>query len=111
MLGDYGVLVNPLLAFDDQVALSSGDSQFISAAQAMTMIARAENEDGVQRALLMYGLTACLLSSGMLDEYNSSLADQKADIADFGNFATKSQTVMFANALAASLMIGSQPTN
>jgi outer membrane murein-binding lipoprotein Lpp len=103
VLGDYGVLVSTLLNFDDQVALSSGDSQFISAAQAMTTIARAENEDGVQRALLMYGLTAGPLSSGMLDEYNSSLADQKADIADFGNFASKSQTVMFANALAASL--------
>jgi outer membrane murein-binding lipoprotein Lpp len=103
VLGDYDQLVSTLLDFDNQVALSTGDPQFTSAAQAMTTIARAESEDGVQRAIVMYGLTAGSLGPGMLDLYNASVADQSADISDFGHFATISEADMYGNAMAASL--------
>jgi outer membrane murein-binding lipoprotein Lpp len=103
VIEEYGVLVATLLAFDNEVALSSSDPQFTSAAQSMVTIARAVNEEGVQRALVMYALTTNSISPDMLILYNNSTANGKADISEFGNFATSSQATMFEGALAGSL--------
>jgi hypothetical protein len=51
----------------------------------------------------MYALTSGNISPDLLDMYNASTANQRADISDFRNFATPSQSEMFGNALAASL--------
>ncbi len=58
VIEEYGNLVNVLLALDDQVALSSSDPRLTSTARTMATISRYENEAAVQRAIVMYGLTA-----------------------------------------------------
>jgi len=103
VLADYGNLVDTLLAFDDQIPLKSIDPQLISTTRAMATISRYENEAAVQRAIVMYRLTAGTMSPAMLTELTTSVTDQKADATDFQNFATNSQAAMFSNALAASL--------
>jgi hypothetical protein len=69
----------------------------------MAAISRYESEEAVQRAIVMYGLTARSVSSGLLTEFNASVANQEADSAEFENFATASQLTMFNQSLAASL--------
>ncbi|HEY3903879.1 MAG TPA: hypothetical protein VGM14_08260 [Streptosporangiaceae bacterium] len=64
-----------LLNFDNEVALSSADPQ--------------------------YALTTNSISPVMLGQYNDSTENQKADISEFGNFATASQATMLGQALAA----------
>ena len=103
VLAEYGGLVSTLLNFNDEVARIGSDPQFTSAADAMTAIARVEYEDSVQRAIVMYALTAGTINPVLLDQYNASTADQKADISEFQNFATPSQAEMFSSVLARSL--------
>ena len=103
IITDYGNLVETLLTFDDQVALSSGDAELSSTARALDAISRAENEDSVQRAIVMYALTNGSFTSGLLSQLNSSLADLNADLADFSHFATTTQQSAYGNALAQSL--------
>ncbi|HET7017677.1 MAG TPA: nitrate- and nitrite sensing domain-containing protein [Streptosporangiaceae bacterium] len=103
VLADYTNTVNTLLAFDDQIPLKSDDPQLTSTTRAMTTISRYENEVATQRAIVMYRLISGTMSPGMLAELTTSIADQKADNADFESFATPSQAVMFGKALAPSL--------
>jgi outer membrane murein-binding lipoprotein Lpp len=103
VLGDYDNLLGVLLSFDDQLPLKSDDPQLISTTRAMAAISRYESEEAVQRAIVMYGLTARSVSSGLLTEFNASVANQEADSAEFENFATASQLTMFNQSLAASL--------
>lgn len=103
VIEEYNNLVSTLLAFDDQVASSSSDAQLTSTARTVATVARQEAEYSVQRAIVMYGLIAQNLNSDMLSQLNASIADQKADFAEFGDFATPSQVATFNNLLAASL--------
>lgn len=103
VLLDYGNLVSTLLSFNDVVARSGSDPQFNSTAEAMAMLARVQYEDSVQRAIVMSALTAGTINSNLLTMFNASTANQKADISEFGNFATPSQSAGFGNALAQSL--------
>ena len=102
VIGEYDALVNALLAFDDQVAPRSTDPQLTSAVQSMGAIALEEDELGVQRAIVMYGLSAHYLSPVMRGQFTASMADQRADLAEFRDFATPNQAAMLGNSLAAS---------
>ena len=99
----YDSLVNTLLAFDDQVVPSTTDPQLTSTARSMATIARQEDELAMQRGIVMYGLSAHYLSPAMLGLLTASMADRRADLADFEDFATTSQITMFSGFLAASL--------
>jgi hypothetical protein len=103
VLADYGKLVSTLLTFDDEVARSSIDPQFASTVRSMATISRYEYENSEQRAIIMYGLTSGSLNQEMLGLLTASIGSQKADVSDFQNFATASQSAMFENALARSL--------
>ncbi len=103
VIKEYGSLINTLLAFDDQVALSSSDPQLTSTARALATISRYENEDSVQRGIVMYGLTSGSLNQNLLDQLTASLANQQADFTEFQNFATTSQISVLNGLLAASL--------
>jgi len=56
----------------------------------------------MQRAIVMYGLKAHNLNPAMLGQLTASMADQRADFAEFQYFATPSQVAMFNSLLAAS---------
>ncbi len=103
VINDYGSLLGTLLAFDDQVSLSSSDPRLASTARALGTISRAENEDSVQRAIVMYALVSKSLSTILLSQLNASLANQQADINGFDLFATTSQDALLASAMAESL--------
>ena len=100
---EYDSLVRVLLALDDQVAASSTDPQLTSTARSMATIARQEDEYSVQRAIVMYGLTAHYLNPALLGQLTTSLAEQSADLTEFQDFATTGQVTMFNRLLAASL--------
>ncbi len=99
----YGNLIATLLAFDDQVALSSNDAQLASTARSLGSISRYEYEYSVQRAIVMYALEYGSLNPGLIDQFNASQANQAADQANFDNFATTSQQNLLSNARAQSL--------
>ncbi len=103
VISDYDSLVGTLLAFDDQVALSSSDSQLASTARALGTVSRDEDEDSVQRAVVMYALVSGNLGPNLLGQLNTALADQQADVSGFDNFADTSQQSLLANAMAESL--------
>lgn len=103
VLTDYDNLLAGLLSLDDQIPLSNDDPQIISTTRAMATISRYENEAGVQRAIVMYALTSNTMTPGMLTQLTTSMVNQKADAADFQNFATTSQIEAFNGALDGSL--------
>jgi signal transduction histidine kinase len=103
VIKEYAPIINVLLAFDDQVALSSSDPQLTSTARALATISGYENEDSVQRAIVMYGLTSGSLNSDLTSLLSASVANQQADYTEFQNFATTAQISVFNNLLAASL--------
>lgn len=103
VIQEYGALVLTLLSLDDQVAASSMDPQLTATARSMGTIARQEDEFAVQRAIVMYGLNAHNLNPAMLSQLTASMADQRADLTEFEDFATTSQVTMFNSLLAASL--------
>ncbi len=103
VITEYDKVVSNLLAFDDQVGLSSSDPQLASTARAFTSISRIEDEDSIQRAIVMYGLVSGSLGSGLLNQLNGSVSEQSAEFSSFTNFATPSQISDYNNALAQSL--------
>jgi len=82
VINSYQSIISVLLAFDDQVALSSSDPQLTSTARALGTISRYEYEDSTQRAIVMYGLTAGNLNSGLDNALTTSIANQQADFAE-----------------------------
>jgi signal transduction histidine kinase len=104
VIQNYGNVIAVLLAFDDQVALSSSDPQLTSTARALSSISQYENEDSVQRAIIMYALTpGGGLNSDLLSQLTTSRANQQADDSEFQNFATPTQITVFSNDLGQSL--------
>ena len=79
VITEYDKVVSNLLAFDDQVGLSSSDPQLASTARAFTSISRIEDEDSIQRAIVMYGLVSGSLGSGLLNQLNGSVSEQSAE--------------------------------
>jgi hypothetical protein len=102
VIDEYNAVVNSLLALDDQVALSSTDPQLTSTARSMAPIARQEDELAMQRAIVVYGLEAHNLNPAMRGRLTVSVADERADLAEFRVFATPSQVAMFSSFLSAS---------
>jgi hypothetical protein len=103
VIDEYDSVILTLLAFDDQVALSSIDPQLTSTARAMAQIARVEDADSVERAVIMYGLTARSLSANLFGALTASAAQKAADNNDFASFATTGQITVYQNDLAPSL--------
>ncbi|HET9897348.1 MAG TPA: nitrate- and nitrite sensing domain-containing protein [Streptosporangiaceae bacterium] len=103
VISHYDGVVQTLLAFDDQVALSSADPQLASTARALGTISRDEDTDSVERAVIIYALVSGQLPNNLLGQLNSAQANQQADLNGFGNFATTSQKSLLSNAMAESL--------
>ncbi len=99
----YDTIITTLLAFDDQVALSSSDPQLASTARAEAAISRIEDSDSIERAIVMYGLTSGKLDSNLFAQLSAAQANQTADTKEFTNFATTSQITVYQNDLAQSL--------
>ena len=103
VINDYSNIINALFGLDDQVALSSSNSQLASTARAFGQIARVENEYSIQRAIVMYALTAGQYAPGMETLLTGSVLRYDADYSEFRNFATVQQQNEFNSAMSGSL--------
>ncbi len=103
VINDYSNIINALFGLDDQVALSSSNSQLASTARAFGQIARVENEYSIQRAIVMYALTAGQYAPGMETLLTGSVLRYDADYSEFRNFATVQQQNQFSSAMSGSL--------
>ncbi|MHB1593313.1 MAG: nitrate- and nitrite sensing domain-containing protein, partial [Streptosporangiaceae bacterium] len=103
VINDYSNIINALFGLDDQVALSSSNSQLASTARAFGQIARVENEYSIQRAIVMYALTAGHYAPGMETLLTGSVLRYDADYSEFRNFATIQQQNEFSSAMSGSL--------
>jgi signal transduction histidine kinase len=103
VINDYSNIINALFGLDDQVALSSNNSQLASTARAFGQIARVENEYSIQRAIVMYALTAGHYAPGMETLLTGSVLSYEADYSEFRNFATVQQQNEFNSAMSGSL--------
>ncbi|MHB1434407.1 MAG: sensor histidine kinase, partial [Streptosporangiaceae bacterium] len=103
VINDYSNIINALFGLDDQVALSSSNSQLASTARAFGQIARVENEYSIQRAIVMYALTANHYGPGMETLLTGSVLRYDADYSEFRNFATVQQQNEFSSAMSGSL--------
>src|SRR5207245_1707928 len=93
-------VINVLLAFEDQIALSSNDPELTSTVSALSQISRIEEEYSIQRGLVVYALTANAFAPNMFDQLNASVANQFSDNAQFLNFASTQQNELYKVALA-----------
>ncbi|HEX6934056.1 MAG TPA: nitrate- and nitrite sensing domain-containing protein [Streptosporangiaceae bacterium] len=96
----YSAVINVLLAFEDQIALSSNDPQLTSTVSALSQISRIEEEYSVQRGLVVYALTANQFAPNMFDLLKASVANKDSDNAQFLNFASTQQNELYKVALA-----------
>jgi signal transduction histidine kinase len=100
VINSYSRVINVLLAFEDQIPLSSNDPQLTSTVSAQGQISRFEEEYSVQRALIVYALTVGRFAPNMFGLLTASVANQNADKAQFDNFASSQQDELFKVALA-----------
>ncbi len=96
----YSAVISVLLAFEDQIALSSNDPQLTSTVSSLSQISRIEEEFSVQRGLVVYALTANQFAPNMFDLLNNSVAKLKSDNDQFANFASTPQNELYKVALA-----------
>jgi signal transduction histidine kinase len=103
VIDDYNLVIDVLLAFEDQIALSSDDPQLTSTVSALSQISGFEEQYSIQRALIAYALTLNKFAPNMFDMLTASVANQKSDLAQFENFASSQQDALFHVAQAAGL--------
>ncbi|MGN6791335.1 MAG: nitrate- and nitrite sensing domain-containing protein [Streptosporangiaceae bacterium] len=96
----YEKVIDVLLAFEDQIALTSNDPQLTSTVSALSQISRVQDEFSIQRGLIVYSLTANSFAANMFQMLNASVANQASDSAQFQNFASAQQLNLYKRALA-----------
>jgi len=100
VINSYKGVINVLLAFEQQIPLSSNDPQLTSTVSALSQIARYEAEYSVQRALIVYALTPPgKFAPNMFDMLQASVSSQDSDLAQFDNFASYQQHQLLTVAL------------
>ena len=100
VINRYSAVINVLLAFEDEIALSSNDPQLTSTVSALGQISRIQEEFSIQRGLIVYSLTASKFAANMFQMLNASVANQASDSAQFQNFASAEQLNIYKIALA-----------
>jgi signal transduction histidine kinase len=100
VINRYSAVINVLLAFEDEIALSSNDPQLTSTVSALSQISRIQEEFSIQRGLIVYSLTATTFAPNMFQMLNASVANQASDSAQFQNFASAEQLNLYKVALA-----------
>jgi signal transduction histidine kinase len=100
VINRYSAVINVLLAFEGQIALTSNDPQLTSTVSALSQISRIQEEFSIQRGLIVYSLTATKFAPNMFQMLNASVANQASDSAQFQNFASAQQLDLYKVALA-----------
>ena len=100
VINRYSTVINVLLAFEGQIALTSNDPQLTSTVSALSQISRIQEEFSIQRGLIVYSLTATKFAPNMFQALNASVANQASDSAQFQNFASAHQLDLYKVALA-----------
>ncbi len=103
VMSRYLSVIDVLLAFDDQIALTSNDPQLTSTVSALSQISRIENEYSIQRGVIVFALTVGKFEPNMYPVLTNSIANQQSDLQQFNNFATPDQYALYKVALASSL--------
>jgi signal transduction histidine kinase len=99
VISRYTNVLNVLLAFEGQIALTSNDPQLTTTVSALSQISRIQQEFSTQRGLIVYSLTASKFAANMSQMLNASVADQQSDSNQFRNFATASQYNLYQRQL------------
>jgi signal transduction histidine kinase len=99
VINRYTKVIDVLLAFEDQIALTSNDPQLTSTVSALSQISRIQQEFSTQRGLIVYSLTASKFAPNMFQMLNASVANQTSDSAQFQNFASARQFNLYQVAL------------
>jgi signal transduction histidine kinase len=99
VISRYSAVINVLLAFEGQIALSSNDPRLTTTVSALTQISRIQQEFSTQRGLIVYSLTANEFAANMFQMLNASVANQTSDSAQFQNFASAQQFNLYQIAL------------
>ena len=99
VIDHYSKVINVLLAFENQIALSSNNPQLTSTVSAVSQISRLANEYATQRALIVYALTVHTFAPNMLDMLKASVANKWSDLGQFQNFASNQQNELYTVAL------------
>ncbi|MDR2987093.1 MAG: nitrate- and nitrite sensing domain-containing protein [Nocardiopsaceae bacterium] len=95
----YSNVIDVLLAFEGQIALTSNDPSLTSTVSALSQISRIQQEFSIQRGLIVYSLTADHFAPNMFQMLNNSVANQSSDSAQFTNFASAQQENLYNVAL------------
>ena len=111
VISRYQKVIEVLLEFEDQAALTSSDPQLTSTVSALSQLARVENEYSVQRGLIVFALTVGKFEPNMLSALNTSVANQNSDQTEFNNFASVQQSNQYNAGLASGSLVGRVLTN
>ncbi len=103
VISRYSRVIDVLLAFDDQIALTSNDPQLTSTVSALSQVSRLEDEYSIQRAVIAFALTVGKFEPNLYPVLTTSIANQQSDLQQFSNFATPDQYSRYKVALDSSL--------
>ncbi len=106
VINRYERVIDVLLAFEGQIALTSNDPQLTSTVSALSQISRIQDEFSIQRGLIVYSLTAAKFAPNMFQMLNASVANQASDSAQFQNFASAQQFNLYHVAITNGSLTG-----
>jgi signal transduction histidine kinase len=98
VITQYSAIIDVMLDFEDQIALTSNDPQLTSTVSALNQVSRILEESSIQRGIILYGLQASQFPAAMLSALTGSQSNQTADEAEFNNFASVTQQNQFKSA-------------
>jgi signal transduction histidine kinase len=104
VIDSYNTLINRLLAIDDNIALGSGDAVLANDVRVLGLMSRIDELASEQRGYLDYAFGTGVISSQVLADVQTSMAEQTADLAEFRLTATPSQGTLYNNTVSGALV-------
>jgi len=105
VIQEYASLINQLLALEGEIATGSNDAALTDTVRAVGLISASKEQVAQEQAILTSALTPDLVGAtqfqpSQLTAINAALAEQQADLAQFGLTATSAERHRYNSALS-----------
>jgi signal transduction histidine kinase len=105
VIQEYASLINQLLALEGETATGSNDAALADTVRAVGLISASKEQVSQEQAILISALTPDLVGAtqfqpSQLSSINAALAEQQADLAQFGLIATSAERHRFNSTLS-----------
>jgi signal transduction histidine kinase len=110
VMAKYTLIIDQLLAIDDNIALGSGDPALTTDVRALNLVSLISEEASEQRGLLVYTLEqddsnfASKFNPVVLNNLETAQEAQSADLTEYSEAATPQQVALYNNTVSSTLV-------